>query len=116
MQSSFGVSPFDEETIFATMEMLCSRVRNMLDIINALAQFSKLCNAVSDLPRLSHKDTKQEEGVVEDNEDDDDYEHSDSLRTTSDLSIDEGMSRVVIINGGEVMFMFTRTGGVGGEA
>ena len=51
-QAVTGVSLADEETIFNAMELLCTRVRNMIDIINTLGQFTKLCQAIKDLPRL----------------------------------------------------------------
>lgn len=92
-QGVAGVSLADEETIFTSMELFCTRIRNMIDIINTLAQFGKLCEAVKDLPRLPKDVRAQDEETLEDDEGDGEQE-GDITRTISDASFDEGMGRV----------------------
>ena len=79
----------DEETIFNTLEVFCTRVRNMIDIINTLGQFTRLCKAVEDLPRLP-KDalvvSDENEEMVEEEED----QVGEIANTLSEGSVEEG--------------------------
>ena len=89
-QGSAAVSLADEETVFTSMEMFCTRIRNMLDIINTLAQFGKLCEAVKDLPHMPREVPAPEEEIPEEGEGDEEPE-GDVSRTISDASFEEGM-------------------------
>ena len=85
-QAVTGVSLADEETIFNAMELLCTRVRNMIDINNTLGQFTKLCQDALVL------DDEVNEELVEDEEE----PSADIPRTLSDASADYGMYKYVI--------------------
>ena len=100
-QSSTGVSLADEETIFTSMELFCTRVRNMLDIINTLAQFGKLCEAVKDLPRLPPGQAlaTDEEITGEDDVGDED-QTGDIPPTISETSFEEGIDTMITLWGG----------------
>ena len=62
----------------------------MLDIINTLAQFAKLCEAVKDLPRLPREALAPEEEITGEDEGDEEQGRNIS-RTISDTSFEEGM-------------------------
>ena len=83
-QGVAGVSLAEEETIFTSMELFCSRVRSMIDIINTLGQFEKLCEATRDLPRLPRD---VEEGGEEDGGQE---PQGETPRDVSDTSFEEG--------------------------
>ena len=89
-QGVSGVSLADEDTVFTSMELFCTRVRSMLDIINTLAQFGKLSEAVKDLPRLPREVLSPEEEVTGEDEGDEE-QGKDISRTISDTSFEEGM-------------------------
>ena len=89
-QGTAGVSLADEETVFTSMELFCTRVRNMLDIINTLAQFGKLCEAVKDLPRLPREVLAPEEEVTGEDEGDEE-QTGDIPPTVSETSFEEGI-------------------------
>ena len=52
-ESPSGIAMTDEESILGHLETFCNHVRNMMDIIHTLAQFSKLITDVKNLPRMS---------------------------------------------------------------
>ena len=89
-QGVAGVSLADEETVFTSMDLFCTRVRNMLDIINTLAQIAKLCEAVKDLPRLPREVLATEEEITGEDEGDEE-QGKDLSRTISDTSFEEGV-------------------------
>ena len=95
-QAVTGVSLADEETIFNAMELLCTRVRNMIDIINTLGQFTKLCQAIKDLPRLPKDALVLDDEVNEELVEDEEEPSADIPRTLSDASADYGMYKYVI--------------------
>ncbi|XP_028415382.1 dynein heavy chain 8, axonemal-like isoform X2 [Dendronephthya gigantea] len=88
-QGSSTVSLADEDMVFTSMEMFCTRIRNMLDIINTLAQFGKLCEAVKDLPRLPMEVLSPEEETPREGEGGDQEPEGDMSRTISDISFEE---------------------------
>ncbi|XP_070568705.1 dynein axonemal heavy chain 5-like isoform X4 [Ptychodera flava] len=51
-----GVSFTDEETIFGHLDLFCSRVRQVLDVVNALTQYTKLTKTTEGLPRPRKED------------------------------------------------------------
>jgi len=46
-----GVSLFDDETILGNLDLICGRMKQLLEIIGTLRQFSKLAKDSSGLPR-----------------------------------------------------------------
>ena len=67
----------------------------MLDIINTLAQFGKLCEAAKDLPRLPRETLALEEETTGEDEGEEEIT-GDISRTISDASFEEGTVCVVL--------------------
>lgn len=63
--SEHGVSIADEESLFGHLENFCSRLRQLLDIINTLVQYGKLAHNAEGLPRPRKDDLAVEEGSLE---------------------------------------------------
>lgn len=43
-----GVSLFDDETILSNLDLICGRIKQLLEVIGTLRQFSKLCTYLHD--------------------------------------------------------------------
>ena len=52
-EAPLGIPMTDEESILGHLEIFCTHVRNMMDIVHTLGQFSKLTTDVRNLPRVS---------------------------------------------------------------
>ncbi|XP_077977225.1 dynein axonemal heavy chain 8-like isoform X3 [Glandiceps talaboti] len=51
-----GVPFTDEDTIFGHLDLFCSRIREVLDVINAMTQYTKLTKTTERLPRPRKED------------------------------------------------------------
>lgn len=63
----------------------------MIDIIHTLGQFTKLCEAVKDLPRLPKDAVVVNEETNDDVVEEDEEQVGGMPRTLSDASVDEGI-------------------------
>lgn len=41
--SAYGISLFDDEAILQNLNLICGKMRQLLDVIAALRQFKQLC-------------------------------------------------------------------------
>ena len=64
-----GVSLFDDETILGNLDVICGRMKQLLEIIGTLRQFSKLAKDSSGLPRPRLEDIPTGQPVNEQHED-----------------------------------------------
>ena len=74
--------------MFSSMEVFCTRVRNMIDIINTFSQFTKLCKATENLPRLPPDGPGDE--TEEYGEEEEEQGNAEPAHTMSEGSVEEG--------------------------
>ncbi|XP_069110280.1 uncharacterized protein, partial [Argopecten irradians] len=56
-----GVSIADEEAIMSHMDSFCNRIRQLMDVINTLAQYNKMVHSTTGIPRLRKEDLINED-------------------------------------------------------
>ncbi|OWF37572.1 Dynein heavy chain 5, axonemal [Mizuhopecten yessoensis] len=56
-----GVSIADEEAIMSHMDSFCNRIRQLMDVINTLAQYNKMVHSTTGIPRLRKEDLVNED-------------------------------------------------------
>ncbi|CAG5121565.1 unnamed protein product, partial [Candidula unifasciata] len=54
--SNYGVPLADEDTILAHLDTFCSRIRQTLEVVSTVSQFSRLSNGLIDIPRPRKED------------------------------------------------------------
>ncbi|XP_067674368.1 uncharacterized protein [Haliotis asinina] len=60
---SHGVPLADEDAIMCHMDNFCSRIRQFVDVVNTMSQFTKMMKTVSGVPRPRKEDLVMEEEV-----------------------------------------------------
>ncbi|XP_052708586.1 uncharacterized protein LOC128183562 isoform X10 [Crassostrea angulata] len=68
-EAGHGVSIADEDAIMSHMDSFCNRIRQLIDVINTLAQFNKLATSTIGVPK------PRKEDLVIDDEDSDEYKY-----------------------------------------
>ncbi|XP_070190368.1 uncharacterized protein [Littorina saxatilis] len=63
-----GVPITDEDAIMAHMDVFCGRIRQLLEVINTMAQYNKLTKSLIGIPR-----PRKEDMVIDDGSDQDEY-------------------------------------------
>ena len=63
-----GVSLFDDETILGNLDFICGKMKQLLEVIGSLRQFSKLAKDSSGLPRPRLEDIPTGQALNEQNE------------------------------------------------